>query len=210
MLRLISVFGITIAMVIGFIAVSSQMKDDFTVRSRVVDVIKEMKALASDELQCSTTTGKTTTTPGSEGISSDPTSEKAVEMTADLELRSTQGETPEAIESDGIDPVDPSPDSSIQTESIEATEQAVDQLQDSPNADIVETMDYEFIQPGTIELVTVFKDIYGESSKRRIKAGSRLIIQCDCKSQALSCKIHETNINKNYFPKNISKREQAK
>ena len=52
MLRLVSVVGITIAMVVGFVAISSQMRDDFDVRSKVVKGIDSMKALANQELHC--------------------------------------------------------------------------------------------------------------------------------------------------------------
>ena len=52
MLRLVSVVGITLAMVIGFVALSSQMRDDFEVRTKVVKSIDDMKAIALQQLDC--------------------------------------------------------------------------------------------------------------------------------------------------------------
>jgi len=54
MLRLVSVVGITIAMVIGFVAISTQMRDDYDVRSLVIAGVDDMKALAQRELSCDT------------------------------------------------------------------------------------------------------------------------------------------------------------
>jgi len=64
MLRLISIIGIAIAMVIGFVAISSKMKDDYTVRGRIVDVIKQMKDVAASELQCDKPAESAATDPG--------------------------------------------------------------------------------------------------------------------------------------------------
>ncbi|MGD8573233.1 MAG: hypothetical protein PVG89_17210 [Gammaproteobacteria bacterium] len=52
MLRLISVSGIALAMVIGFVALSTQMRDEFYIRTQVTEVAKYMKQVAQQELQC--------------------------------------------------------------------------------------------------------------------------------------------------------------
>lgn len=52
MLRLVSVIGIAIAMVIGFVALSTQMRDEFSVRQQVIAVANYMKHVADRELQC--------------------------------------------------------------------------------------------------------------------------------------------------------------
>ena len=52
MLRLVSVVGITLAMVIGFVALSMQMRDDYDVKTKVVNGIEDMIAFAQQELTC--------------------------------------------------------------------------------------------------------------------------------------------------------------
>jgi heme/copper-type cytochrome/quinol oxidase subunit 4 len=38
MLRLVSIIGIALAMVIGFVALSTQMRDDFYMRTKVTEI----------------------------------------------------------------------------------------------------------------------------------------------------------------------------
>lgn len=52
MLRLVSIVGISLAMVVGFVALSSQMKDDYSVRSSVVIAIGEVIKIAGQKLNC--------------------------------------------------------------------------------------------------------------------------------------------------------------
>lgn len=59
MLRLVSITGITLAMVIGFLALSSQMSDDYYMRTEVAKAVTYLKAVANIELECST--GQTNT-----------------------------------------------------------------------------------------------------------------------------------------------------
>jgi len=52
MLRLVSITGIAIAMVIGFVALSTQMRDDYEMRSRVAEAVSYLRAVAQQELDC--------------------------------------------------------------------------------------------------------------------------------------------------------------
>ncbi|WP_455221968.1 hypothetical protein [Kaarinaea lacus] len=52
MLRLVSIIGIAIAMVIGFVALSTQMRDDFYMRSKVTNAVSYLRAVAAQELNC--------------------------------------------------------------------------------------------------------------------------------------------------------------
>lgn len=52
MLRLVSIIGIAIAMVVGFVALSTQMRDDFEMRSRVAEAVSYLRAVAQQELHC--------------------------------------------------------------------------------------------------------------------------------------------------------------
>ena len=52
MLRLISIVGITLAMVIGFAAISTQMRDDYGLRSKVAGAVSYLKSVADSELAC--------------------------------------------------------------------------------------------------------------------------------------------------------------
>jgi len=54
MLRIISVTGITLAMVIGFMAISSQMRDDYYMRTKVSEAVTYLKSVAENELECNT------------------------------------------------------------------------------------------------------------------------------------------------------------
>ena len=53
MLRLVSITGITLAMVIGFMAISSQMRDDYSMRIKVAEAVTYLKLVADSELECS-------------------------------------------------------------------------------------------------------------------------------------------------------------
>lgn len=53
MLRLVSITGITLAMVIGFMALSSQMRDDYAMRTKVAEAVTYLKLVADNELECS-------------------------------------------------------------------------------------------------------------------------------------------------------------
>ncbi|HEY5602959.1 MAG TPA: hypothetical protein VIM41_07630 [Gammaproteobacteria bacterium] len=52
MLRLISISGIALAMVIGFVALSTQMRDDYYMRAKVSDAVKYLYSVAQQELDC--------------------------------------------------------------------------------------------------------------------------------------------------------------
>lgn len=52
MLRLVSITGITLAMVIGFMAISSQMSDDYYLRTKVAEAVTFLKLAADSELAC--------------------------------------------------------------------------------------------------------------------------------------------------------------
>ena len=54
MLRLVSITGITLAMVIGFMALSSQMSDDYHMRTKVAEAVTYLKTVADQELECRT------------------------------------------------------------------------------------------------------------------------------------------------------------
>lgn len=53
MLRLVSITGITLAMVIGFMAISSQMSDDYYMRTKVAEAVTFLKLVADSKLECS-------------------------------------------------------------------------------------------------------------------------------------------------------------
>jgi hypothetical protein len=52
MLRLVSITGIALAMVVGFVALSTQMRDDYYVRSRVSEAVSYLNSVAQRELNC--------------------------------------------------------------------------------------------------------------------------------------------------------------
>ena len=52
MLRIISITGIALAMVIGFVALSTQMRDDYYMRSKVAEAVSYLKTVAKQELNC--------------------------------------------------------------------------------------------------------------------------------------------------------------
>jgi len=52
MTRIVSVVGIALAMVIGFVALSTQMHDDYTVRALVIDAVAHIKQQATQRLAC--------------------------------------------------------------------------------------------------------------------------------------------------------------
>ena len=52
MLRLVSIIGITLAMVIGFMAISSQMRDDYSMRTKVAEAVTFLKSVAESKLNC--------------------------------------------------------------------------------------------------------------------------------------------------------------
>jgi hypothetical protein len=54
MLRLVSIIGIALAMVIGFVALSTQMRDDYYMRSKVAEAASHLNAVAKQELSCGT------------------------------------------------------------------------------------------------------------------------------------------------------------
>lgn len=203
MLRLISVIGIALAMVIGFIAISTQMKDDYSVRSRVVDVLKQMKNLAADELQCDS--------KPSEPINSlDDTS--AVEMSPEPKVTPLIGDEMQESDEAQLSETAGNDDSGQSlTNSEEKTEEQtvksgpLENTEIERNADIVKTMGYQVLDSGAVEVIVIFNDVKGESGKTHIKAGSRITVNCSCVSQAMTCKTVESNINKNYLPKALTK-----
>jgi len=52
MLRLVSITGIALAMVIGFVALSTQMRDEFYMRTKVAEAASHLTAVAKQELNC--------------------------------------------------------------------------------------------------------------------------------------------------------------
>lgn len=205
MLRLISIIGIAIAMVIGFVALSSNMKDDYTVRSRVVDVLKQMKEMASRELQCDTTNNsvpeveipidsESTSLTGSPDTlldNSSPTDQPITEDTASEESQ------------ESMDDVRESGNPQLEKQSSDFADMENTTIEH--NTDIIKTMGYKALESGHVEVIVIFKDVRGESGKTKIKSDSRIVITCSCDSQALSCRTVESNINKNYLPKSLTK-----
>lgn len=204
-------------MVIGFIAISKKMKDDYTVRSQVIDVLKQMKTLAADELQCETidqsTTGQPTTDSQSvpENMPEADTAEMpAIEMSAELEPvplienldadRSSESLSDELSKDDMANEPEASEDNTMTSEA-----KTLDSADITRNTDIIESMGYQIVDSSAIEVSVVFKDISGESGKKHVKAGSRVSISCDCESQALSCTTIESSLNKNYLPKTLTR-----
>ncbi|MCI0506223.1 MAG: hypothetical protein L0Z73_08960 [Gammaproteobacteria bacterium] len=55
MLRLVSITGIALAMVVGFVALSTQMRDDYYMRSRVSEAVSYLNSVAQRELNCGIT-----------------------------------------------------------------------------------------------------------------------------------------------------------
>ena len=203
MLRLISVIGIALAMVIGFIAISTQMKDDYSVRSRVVDVLKQMKNLAADELQCESQSSESDNSPDdSSGVEMSPEPE-VTPLIGDEMQESDEAKLPEAASNDDSDQSltnskEKTEDQTVKSGSLENTEI-------ERNADIVKTMGYRDLDSGAVEVIVIFNDVKGESGKTHIKAGTRIVVNCSCVSQAMTCKTVESNINKNYLPKALTK-----
>lgn len=212
MLRLISIIGIAIAMLIGFIAISTNMKEDYAIRSRVVSVLKQMKNLATEELRC--------------GLSSDIThnnqAEKEDSETAPAIEMSVELDTTPLIKSPASAKIDPANEplssettdnqiveSSDSTDSTQATEMnersKVENTDIGENRDIIKTMGYRVHESGNMEITVVFNDINGESGKTRVKSGSRVVIECTCPTGKLACETVESNINKNYLPKHLTR-----
>ncbi len=236
MLRLISIIGIAIAMVIGFVAISSKMKDDYTVRSRIVDVIEQMKNIAADELQCAmpkdSGTGENTINQESasndDASSQNTTNAPEIEITKDLEpiplVESADSQQATTIESasssdtpaaespseetpvnEAGETVSDSPADAGSSQSEQQHETALEDDKIERNSDIVKSMGYRVLRSGAIEVLTVFKDIYGESGKTLVQSGNRIAINCKCDSSTLSCTTVISNINKNYLPKSLTK-----
>ena len=86
MLRFISIIGIAIAMVVGFVAISTKMKDDFNVRARVIAVLKQMKQLATDELQCASNESNSDKPLQESTLRETESNQPAVELSAELEV----------------------------------------------------------------------------------------------------------------------------
>ena len=194
MLRLVSIVGIAIAMVIGFAALSSKMKDDYTVRSHIVDVLKQMTALAGEELQCQATNN---TVP-------------EVDITTDSELTPLI-DSPVTTKEDSSTVGQPITEDSVNDGSQARAEEQVagdadpETITIERKTDNVKTMGYKILDSGDIEVIAIFNNIAGESGKTHVKSGSRVVISCTCNLQALSCKTVESNINKNYLPKSLTK-----
>ena len=205
MLRLISVIGIAIAMVIGFIAISSNMKDDYTIRSRVVEVLKQMKDIAADELQCASTKkpiSEVEISPAVDPIPliDAPDNASLDGMTSDQPAPSEQGD-----ETSHEDPDKPNNDTGVASENQPSTTGVLENNEIKRNADIVKTMGYRTTDAGGIEVTVLFKDVNSESGKLKIRADSRIVIDCSCVSSDLSCTTAESNISKNYLPKSLTK-----
>ena len=226
MLRLISIIGIAIAMVIGFVAISSKMKDDYTARTRIVDVIEQMKTLATDELLC----GENKDASMGGGKSGENTSSEnapEVEISKDLEpvpliespesqqtdtvaqaetlSSETQQDEQQANEAGNDNPEKSEDSGSSIAESNADTGTKIDDNGLDRNADIIKTMGYRKMISGSVEVIVIFKDIIGESGKTLVTSGSQLAIQCACDSASLSCNTVKSNINKNYLPKSLTK-----
>lgn len=205
MLRLVSVIGIAIAMVVGFVAISTQMKDDFSVRSRVVDIIKQMKDVAAEELQCAPKgQNSTSTQPDIDSENPDTT---VVEINSELEM------TPLVDESSDIEKQQPDMEATNNLESEKGNTvaepdplaESLEQPEVDRNSDIIQALGYRLLDNGIVEVIMIFNNVRGESGKIRVKAGSRLVINCSCLTEKMSCKTVSSNINKNYLPKKLTK-----
>ena len=213
MLRLISIIGIAIAMVIGFVAISTKMKDDYNVRSRVVDVLKQMKGVALEELQCGASNSAV------EAPQSAETSDRTMtEMSSDLEItplvddagqnsqsRSSANSTERLSQqelSESSSQITTSDDNVSEEESAQDSMESVNLEQ---NSDIVQTMGYQVLDDAKVEVITVFNNVKGDSGKVHIKSQSRLVIHCSCVADEISCETVASNINKNYLPKKLTK-----
>ena len=205
MLRLISVIGIAIAMVIGFIAISSNMKDDYTVRSRVVDVLKQMKDIAADELQCASTKKSSAEVEISPAVDPIPLIDSPNTASSDGVFLGQTEPSEQGDETSHEDPDKPNNDTGVASENQPSTTGVLENNEIKRNADIVKTMGYRITDTGNIEVTVVFKDVNSESGKLKIRADSRIVIDCSCESSALSCTTAESNISKNYLPKSLTK-----
>jgi len=217
MLRFISVIGIAIAMLVGFIAISTKMKDDYTVRSRVVSVLKQMKNLASEELQCGITSDANEINPSHESSADE---KPAIEMSTEIETKPLIENT-----ASGLDDPKPQNQSEIShipdmnehhTASPEIADSAtlkrtmnesitVEGSNFGENADVIKAISYRNIESNEVEMVVSFNEIKGESGKTHIKSDSQIIIHCTCLSETLSCSTIESNIGKNYLPKSLTR-----
>lgn len=206
MLRLISIIGIAIAMVVGFVAISTQMKDDYSVRSRVVDVLKQMKNVAADELQCesdnvqSSQAAQVPDTPMVE-----MKSEPEITPLADEQNQNTQQETDSGNETLQQQSATPTSDSDDTAANQDIAADDLQQTEIGRNADIVQAMGYRALDNSVIEVITVFNNVKGDSGKIHVKSGSRVVIHCSCVSAEISCKTAASNINKNYLPKKLTR-----
>ncbi|WP_455375630.1 hypothetical protein [Kaarinaea lacus] len=200
MLRLISVIGIAIAMVIGFIAISSNMKDDYTIRSRVVDVLKQMKDIAANELQCASTKKPVAEVEISPAVDPIPLIDAPDTASSEQSVSSEQGDETSLENLDN-----PDNDTGAGSENQSSTAATLENNEIKRNADIVKTMGYRITDAGNVEVTVLFKDVNSESGKLKIRADSRIVIDCSCVSSALSCTTAESNISKNYLPKSLTK-----
>ena len=178
MLRLVSIIGIALAMVIGFVAISTQMRDEFYIRTKVSGVATYMKQLAEQELQCN----RATLVPALPTEMQQPANESSRK-----EMQPKLASTVADSETNNDDP------------------QASDKALNKPA--IVSAVEQTIMDDGSMELVAIFTDVQGESGKLRIKAGRQLTLNCGCRgpqTQHVNCQTVASDLNKNYVPGKIS------
>jgi hypothetical protein len=181
MLRLVSVIGIAIAMVIGFVALSTQMRVEFFVRQQVSTVANYMKHIANQELQCDAGIR----VPGLPGAVSPANNDTTGDQSA-----SNVDSTMAAAAEDDVSTGD-----SGQSTAVEPAQPK-----------IVSAVNYTTSDNGVMEVIAQFTDVKGESGKLRIKAGRILKLSCHCAGKQdphVTCETVASDINKNYVPGKI-------
>ena len=178
MLRLVSIIGIALAMVVGFVALSTQMKDDYTARTAVVKVISELKTIAGTKLQCA----KVVKVPPS--------------VVADAVKEPTGQSMP--VEPGAVESLDEGEDISGDSVEDSAPDADVEKLPEN-----LSKLKLAMNDDGTLSITGFFQDIKGESGKLKVRAGSIIELQCRCEEQSSLCSVVNSNISKNYIPKKI-------
>lgn len=173
MLRLVSIIGIALAMVIGFVALSSQMKDDFTARTAVVDVIAELKKVATGSLQC----------------------DQAVEVPPPV-AQPAAGAEPD-VDVENPEPVSEPGEFSTGSSTSDKPETNIENI---PNLSML-TVNAN--ADGSLSLIGVFREVKGESGKTKIKAGSNINIQCRCEGSSSRCDVVSSDISNKLIPRKI-------
>lgn len=180
MLRMISVSGIAIAMVIGFVVLSKQMRDDFDVRKKVYEGALYMKRIANAQLQCAQS-----------DLAQKLVTETQHGNDADESLSVTQAEE----------------EGNSNYEAINDTPEIDAVVANKP--EIFTAVSSEPAGENIINVIAVFNNVSGQSGKLRIKAGRKLGLKCVCVENNIECNTVFSDINKKYIPGTPQKQQNT-